>query len=101
MTATTEWYTRTQGMTVITADANGEPYTRDDLEFIAEFTNDATDADIALALGRTLAGIWNIQHRIKTGDIDLSRATRRDAIRHPLERAYTFIGDDVPMGWND
>lgn len=100
-TTTATWYDRTQGETLVTADAWGEPWTRSDLEIVQAFTNEVTDAELATTLGRSLAAIWSIQHRIANGEIDLTRATRRDAERHPLERAYTFIGDDVPPGWDD
>ena len=89
---------------LLEATEHRQPWSNEDLEFVIEMTDVETDEDIALALGRTLYALWAIQHRIKSGDLVLDEARKREAQAARTrreERAYTFIGDDVPPGWWD
>ena len=97
MTNTTN--TRAQARTTRSADANGERWTREDLEFVVAFTDTERDEDLAIALGRTLYAIWNIQHRLAHEGVE--GVMKRDEVRRtrPAARTYTFIDGDVPDGW--
>lgn len=68
-----EWYDRQQGATVALAEHNGEHWSADEIETVIAFTDDTTDAEIALALGRTMAAVWNIQHRLRVEGVDTVR----------------------------
>lgn len=69
-----DWYARQQGATSNLAVHSGEAWTADEIETVIAFTDDTTDADIALALGRTMAAVWNIQHRLRTDGVNGVRA---------------------------
>lgn len=88
----TEWTNRTQRATLATATRNGEGWTSADLAFVTAFAPDTTDADIALALGRTLYAIQTIRHAIDAG-----RAT--GSTRTTTTRAY--VGWVEGMGDGD
>lgn len=70
------WYERVQGATSNLATANREPWESDDLELVIAFTDDVTDEEIAITLGRTLKAIQDIQYRIRREGVD------------PVRRAY-------------
>jgi len=100
------WAQARQGATLVTADSWGERWTRDDLEFVREFTATERDEDLAYALGRTLYALWAIQHRIVTEGVEgviaaYDARDKRDAtlVRPLSSRTYTFVGDDVPADW--
>lgn len=97
------WAERTQGVTLVTATERGERWTRDDLEFVVAMTETERDEDIAVALGRTLFAIWNIQFRLTHEGVEgvVASQERTTPVRPLSNRTYTFIGDDVPAGWND
>lgn len=61
-----EWAAKVQGTTLVTADAHRERWTRDEVEFVVAMTDGERDEDIALALGRSLYAVWNLQHRVRT-----------------------------------
>lgn len=63
-TATTRWYHATQGATLVTADHHRERWTREDLDLVVAFGDDATNEELAVTCGRTLASIVNIKHRL-------------------------------------
>lgn len=92
---------KAQARTTTCAESNGDAWETSDIEFVIAFTDDARDEDIAIALGRTLYAVWSVQTRIRNDGIDATRTfyARRNVTR--VERSYTFIGDDVPPGWND
>jgi len=71
-----EWASTTQGRTLVTADAHGEAWTPDDVEFVAAFTDDVSDEELATTLGRSLYAIWAIQHRLRTSGFDADAARR-------------------------
>jgi hypothetical protein len=85
----TSWAARVEGATLVTADHHRETYTRDELELIVAFTDDATDEEIAYALGRSLYAIWSIQARIRSGEIDV--ATPRRVNPAMIERSYDYV----------
>lgn len=88
---TNAWATKTQDSTLVTADAHREPWTRDELDFVIEFTDTDTDADLAVALGRSLYAIWTIQHRIRTeGVAGVIERLEREASR-PLRVCPTHF----------
>lgn len=98
------WARRTQGTTLVTATERGERWTRDDLDLVVAFTDDERDEDIAITLGRSLYAIWNIQNRLRHEGVEgviASYANDATRVRPLSSRTYTFIGDDVPPGWND
>jgi hypothetical protein len=68
-----DWYARTQGATTLEATHNGEAWSADEIETVIAFTDTDTDANIALALGRTMAAVWNIQFRLRTEGVDTVR----------------------------
>lgn len=81
----TEWTRRTQSLTASNASRNGEGWTNADLEFVATFATDATDADIALALGRTLYAIQTIRKAIEAGKAGSTRRVATPAYRGWVE----------------
>lgn len=98
------WAQRVQSDCKASADHNGERWTTDEVRYIAEHTDVERDEDMAKELGRTLFAVWNLQHRLRTEGVEgvLESFAREAAQVRPLsERVYTFIGDDVPPGWND
>lgn len=70
------------------AEAHCQPWTPDEVEFVIEFTDSTIDADIAVALGRTLYAVENLQHRLRTNGVDFERARVRQAFE-PLPQAPT------------
>ena len=63
----TDWTRRTQETTRVGATRNGDGWTTQDLAFVTAFAPTTTDADIAIALGRTLFAIQTIRHAIDAG----------------------------------
>lgn len=53
---TVDWYNRKQGETLRFASRNGDPWTDEENRFIEEHKH-LTDADIAIALHRTMNGV--------------------------------------------
>lgn len=95
-----------QDRTLADASNWGETWTVEDVEFVVEFTDDVKDEELALTLGRSLYAIWALQHRVRhegfagvVASVEASQIARARASR--VEVGYTFIGDDVPPGWND
>ncbi len=88
---------KSQDLTLITADSLGERWTRDDLEFVAEFTDAERDEDLALALGRSLYSLWAIQNRIRNEGVEgvIGRRPRAHVVpvcpTHHIE--LTALGD--------
>jgi hypothetical protein len=68
-----EWYERVQGATSNVATANGEAWDAESIETVIAFTDDVTDEELAITLGRTLAAVWNIQHRLRSEGVDTVR----------------------------
>lgn len=102
---TTAWYTENQERTAVVADAHREPWEADDLDFVVAMTSDASDTEIALALGRTLHAITDIQWRIKREGIAAVRAgyaprAMTEARRVASAPTYDFVST-FPPGWND
>lgn len=86
-----------QGRTKPEADRHRDDWTNEDLELVAAFRGESTVEDLALATGRTYYAIHAI---LQVLDERLARAeARRRTNARPSQRAYTFIGDDVPEGW--
>lgn len=83
--------------TLAEAHKHRDDWTVDDLEFVAAFTSQSTDAELALALGRSLYAIESI-HATLEARLTTRRAKAGAAAR-PCNRTYTFIGDDVPADW--
>ena len=81
-----DWYARTQEATKANADANGLPWTSEDVDLVIAFTDDVTDEDIALATGRTLAAVWNIQHRVRTEGVVAVRRAYAPSLTAPAPR---------------
>lgn len=79
--AITEWTDRTQRATLANATRNGEGWTTRELEFVTAFRDEATDAEIALALGRTLYAVQTIAKAIDAGKAGSTRTA-------PVRRAY-------------
>lgn len=76
-----DWYARQQGATLLEAEHRGEPWSADEIETVITFTDVDTDAEIALALGRTMAAVWNIQHRLRTEGAPAVRASYANPAR--------------------
>lgn len=70
----TAWYERTQGATKAEADANGLPWDGESVDTVIAFTDEVTDEELALTLGRTLSAVWAIQHRMRTEGVVALRA---------------------------
>jgi hypothetical protein len=100
MTTTNEWARRTQDATLVTADAWGEAWSDDDIEFVAAFTDDATDEEIATTLGRSLYAIWAIQTRIREGAITPRRRDVRSPIAKAWDQGFDFV-TTFPPGYLD
>lgn len=71
----TAWYERTQGMTANVATHHREPWSVEEIDTVVGFTDVDTDADIALALGRTLKAVQDIQWRLKREGVSAVRAS--------------------------
>lgn len=104
-TTTSRWYEQTQGRTLNEATSHRERWTTDDLEFVVAFTEESSDEELALTLGRSLASIWNIQYRIRSEGVegvraDVARAMARRAAAARPEVGYDFV-TTFPVGWND
>lgn len=104
--ASSRWYRATQDATLAFADAHREPWARDDLEFVIEMTDVESDEDIAYALGRSLASIWAITHRIRRDGAIIVRA-EFDAAHRSTESSrvanaptYDFV-TTFPPGYRD
>lgn len=94
----TNWAERIEGETLVVADAHRESWTTEDVDFVRAFTDDATDEEIAYALGRSLYAIWSIQSRIRSGEFDASRVRRIDPRK--IERSYDYV-TTFPPGYFD
>lgn len=100
-----DWTARNETVTLANATNAYDAWTYDDVNFVVAFTDDTTDVDLALALGRSLFAIWAIQHRVRTegaaGVLSTftTRQARDETARIAASRTYTFIGDDVPADW--
>jgi hypothetical protein len=94
------WARRTQGATLVTADAHNAPWDDDDIEFVATFTDDATDEEIAIALGRSLYAIWAIQTRIREGAITPRRRDARSPITRTWDAGFDYV-TTFPPGYLD
>lgn len=70
----TAWYDRVQANTKAQADAHRLPWDGDSIEMVIAFTDDSTDEDIALAMGRTLKSIQDIQWRVRHEGVNAVRA---------------------------
>lgn len=86
-----EWTDRTQRATKANAEANGETWTSEDLAFVEAFANEASDADLALALGRTYYAITTIKRAIAAGR---ARRPRVAATDRPYRGWTCDMGDD-------
>jgi hypothetical protein len=81
---------RAQAASLATAVRHGEGYTSADLELITAFTDDVTDRELAVALGRSVYAIQAIQAAIREGKPVGS--TRKPA---PAYRGWTEdMGDE-------
>ncbi len=94
------WYERVQGATSNLAVHSGEAWDAEEIETVIAFTDDVTDEEIALALGRTLAAVWNIQNRIRHEGVDPVRAAYAKRAVARVEVGYDFV-TTFPVGWND
>lgn len=74
------WTARTQATTAAHATHHGEGWTSRDLEFVSSFP-EATNAELALALGRTLFAVASIKQAILEG-------TAVGSARTPQVKAY-------------
>lgn len=102
---TSTWYEQNQNATLVVADAHREPWTPDDLDFVVAMTDTESDTDIALALGRTLHAITDIQYRIRHDGIEAVRAgyaprAMSDAARRDAAPTFDFV-TTFPAGWFD
>ncbi len=61
------WTARTQAVTIANASKHGEGWTSADLEFVTAFSDDVTNEELALSLGRTLFAIASIKQAIAEG----------------------------------
>lgn len=84
-----DWYARTQAATKAEADANGLPWTSDDIDTVIAFTDIDTDEAIARATGRTLAAVWNIQHRVRTEGVVAVRRAYAPSLTAPARTCPT------------
>lgn len=96
-----EWYAKTQGETLVTADHHRERWTTEDLEFVAAFTDDVTDAELATTVGRSLASLWAIQNRLRNEGVEgVLESYARAGRARATEVGYDFI-TTFPPGWDD
>lgn len=79
--STNAWAAAAQGGTLALADHWGEEWTADEVELVAAFTDDVTDEELALTLGRSLYAIWAMQHKLRTTGFDFDAARRRERAR--------------------
>lgn len=74
---------KAQGRTLPLASHHRETWTPDEVEFVLAMTDEERDEDIAVALGRSLYAVWNLQHRLRTGTFDfaeMKRLAQRNAV---------------------
>lgn len=96
MNAKQVWAAKVQGETLVTADHANERWTREELEYVVTHTDDERDADIALALGRSLFALWAIQHRLRSEGVEgvMARFAKRVVATCPTHHlALTAMGD--------
>lgn len=70
---------KSQGRTLPVATHHYEAWSPSEVELVLAFTDEATDEEIAITLGRSLYAVWNLQHRLKVGAFDF--AAMRDIAR--------------------
>jgi hypothetical protein len=86
-----------QEVSIPLARNHGEGWSPSDVAVVAEAP--AITVDLAEALGRTEYALQNVRQLLRNGGhVGSSRVA---PVRPLSERVYTFIGDDVPPGWND
>lgn len=93
------WHHEVEARTLPMAENHRDYWEREDLEFVREFRDTATDEELAYALGRSYYAVVSIKHVLDERLAAEVRVTEKQ--RQTQARAYTFIGDDVPPGWND
>lgn len=88
---------RLQGETLEKVTKYRETWTSTELEFVREFEGEATDAELAFALGRTLYAIQAIKRELReqpTKRVAAARSVRTGA-KLPYDRGFTTI----PESW--
>lgn len=88
-----------QGRTETMATSHREPWAQVEVDLVIE-TRDIPAVEVAEALGRTLYAIQWARHALDTG-LPLGGGNEPAKPASSRDRAYTFIGDDVPPGWRD
>lgn len=89
---------RSQGRTLGSAKNHQEPWASVEIEWVVE-TRDVPAEEVAEILGRTLYAVQNARYALDHGiPIGGGSAPQAPTSR---QRTYTFVGDDVPPGWND
>lgn len=88
------WTERTQATTLANADRWGEVWTTQDLEFVEAFAS-LPDAEVAIALGRTLFAIQTIKHAIRAGRVSAGEGVAR---RRRVRDAGAYRGWVETMG---
>jgi len=88
-----------QGRTVGKATHHREPWAVTEIELVVE-TREIPAEEVAETLGRTLYAIQWARHALDAG-LPIGGGAEPVQPATSRQRAYTFIGDDVPPGWND
>lgn len=87
-----------QGRTLTQAKNHREPWSQIEIDLLVDCADETAEA-VAEVLERTLYAVTNARYYLAHGmPIGGGAAPVAPASR---VRAYTFIGDDVPPGWND
>lgn len=91
------WQAKVEANTLATAKNHRSTWTSDDLEFVAAFRDEATDEELAIALGRSYFAIASIKREL---DERMTKSVEeRTVSTQRREKGWTFVGDDVPPGW--
>lgn len=84
-----DWYARTQGATLLEAENHRAPWEATDIETVIAFTDVDTDEALALALGRTLKSVQDIQWRMRHEGVDMLRAAYAPVVERVVPTCST------------
>jgi hypothetical protein len=93
------WHHNVEARTLAEASNHRDYWDRQDLEYVAKHRDTLTDEVMAYALGRSYYAVVSIKQVLDQRLGAEVRVTERH--RQETAPAYTFIGNDVPPGWND
>jgi hypothetical protein len=89
-----------QGRTLTTAKNHRAPWDGVEIDLLVSCPDERAE-DVAYALERTLYAVQSARHQLATGQPIGGGNEPATAASSPRQQAWTFVGNDVPPGWND